>query len=149
MWNITMLSNMCCYRNKLPHSKENIDLQHEWNCFRINYCRYIHMFYGFPTLVYTGNYRPHWSSYFVSNNRAFFLVFFVFCFLFFFLKVMFFKTLQQICSVLPKYNWIHLKSSQLMFAILSFLKKSNFWRIYLIIDPPLELPLIVAESFSV
>ena len=42
------------------------------------------MFYGSPTLVYTGNYRPHWSSYFVSNNRAFFLffLFFVFCFFF-------------------------------------------------------------------
>ena len=50
------------------------------------------MLYGSPTLVYTGNYHPHWSSYFVSNNHAFFLfvcLFFVFSFFLFFLSYVF------------------------------------------------------------
>ena len=36
------------------------------------------MFCGSPTLVYTGNYHPDWSSYFVSNNRAFYFENYVF-----------------------------------------------------------------------
>lgn len=36
------------------------------------------MFCGSPTLVYTGNYHPGWSSYFVSNNRALYFEKYVF-----------------------------------------------------------------------
>ena len=30
------------------------------------------MFCGSPTVVYTGKYHLYWSSFFISNNRAFY-----------------------------------------------------------------------------